>query len=342
MKPAKSFLNKNKPYPNKLLGQNFLHSIEYRQKIIEAAELSPEDTVIEVGAGDGSLTLEIAKKAKLVLAVEKDKRFASLLQKIITEQKINPPIFYTTIDPDEKYLEPPLILTAKPRSIQKDGGVKNIIVINEDILKLNLATYLCEIRPSENVIARSKATKQSPKNRFTVTRNDELKNYKLIGNIPYYLTSRLLRKFLADEKHKPREIILTVQKEVAERITAHPPHMNLLALSVQAYGKPEIVEKIPAEAFWPKPKVDSAIIKISEISEDFFTKNKIDQKKFFTLIKTAFSQKRKTLANSLTRFFGNKKIAEEKIKKAGFANKSRPEELTLKDWTQLNPPLQQK
>jgi len=257
--------------PNKLLGQNFLISQDSLKKIIETAELSLDDTIIEVGAGDGTLTLAIAEKTKLVLAVEKDKKFASLLQKIIGER-----------------------------------GIKNIIIINGDILKFSPEKFA-----------------------------EKLKTYKLIGNIPYYLTSRLLRKFLAEEKLKPKEIILTVQKEVAKRIVARPPHMNLLALSVQAYGKPEIIEKIPASAFWPKPKVDSAIIKISGISDDFFVKNKIEQKKIFSIIKTAFSQKRKTLANSLSKFYGDKKTSEEKIKKSGLAPSARPEELSLEGWMKL-------
>ncbi|KKS39072.1 MAG: Ribosomal RNA small subunit methyltransferase A [Parcubacteria group bacterium GW2011_GWA2_42_14] len=266
-----AILKKRRFSPNKLLGQNFLISRKFRQKIIEAANLSPEDSVLEVGAGDGTLTFEIAKFASSVIAIEKDAKLASLLQEIAIERKI-----------------------------------KNIIIINGDILKF------------------------APK-KFA----EKLKNYKLIGNIPYYLTSRLLRKFLEEEKLKPKEIILTVQKEVAERITAIPPHMNILALSVQIYGKPEIMEKIPADAFWPKPKVDSAIIKISEISDDFFAKNKIEQKNFFSLIKTAFSKKRKTLANSLSKYFGDKKTAEEKIKKAGLHKTARPEELNLENWVKL-------
>jgi 16S rRNA (adenine1518-N6/adenine1519-N6)-dimethyltransferase len=110
--------------------------------------------------------------------------------------------------------------------------------------------------------------------------------FKVVANIPYYITSRFLRNFLQTER-QPSLMVLMVQKEVAQRIMAQPPHMNKLALSVQAYGKPKIIEKVPKKYFSPQPKVDSAIIKIGGISKDFFIKNKINEKKFFNLIRKA-------------------------------------------------------
>src|SRR3989344_5530162 len=108
--------------------------------------------------------------------------------------------------------------------------------------------------------------------------------YKIIANIPYYITSHFLRNTLA-QKNKPSLIVLMVQLEVAKRISAKVPDMNLLALSVQAYGKVEFIRKVSAGNFSPTPKVDSAIIKISEISDKFFRKNKISEKKFFKILR---------------------------------------------------------
>lgn len=159
--------------------------------------------------------------------------------------------------------------------------------------------------------------------------------YAVIANIPYYLTGRLIR-LLLETKHRPSYIILMVQKEVAERITAGPPEMNMLALSVQAFGKPRIMEHVSKKEFSPPPQVDSAIIKISGISEKFFVKNKISEKEFFAIIRATFSQKRKRLANTLAKFYGDKKIAEEKIKKTGLSKNARPQELTLKKWLKLS------
>lgn len=167
------------------------------------------------------------------------------------------------------------------------------------------------------------------------------KKYKIVANLPYYITSRFLRVFLENDQKatiptlsdrlklvnfakqsRPISMVLMVQKEVAQRITARPPDMNMLALSVQAYGKPKIIQKVPRSFFHPRPDVDSAIIKISEISDEFFTKNKISAEKFFDIARKAFSQKRKMLSNSIG------------IPPAG-GSKKRPQELSLDDWVRI-------
>lgn len=264
-------LKKHNIRPNKLMGQNFLISEHTLKKIVEAAKIQKDDIVLEVGPGLGFMTLELAQRAKKVIAVEKDKKFCAFLKNLIKEQ-----------------------------------GIKNINIIDGDIL---------EVQPPREV--------------------EPLTKYKIVANLPYFLTSRFLRKFLAEEKNRPEEMTLLVQKELAERITAQPPQMNMLALSVQAYGHPKIIEKIPAGDFWPKPKVDSAIIKISDVSDIFFTQNSVNEKLFFSLAKTAFSQKRKTLANSLSKFFGSKQKAESQIKKAGLNPHQRPQELSLEEWKKI-------
>lgn len=143
------------------------------------------------------------------------------------------------------------------------------------------------------------------------------KKYKIVANIPYYITSHFLRLFL-ERDHKPESMTLLVQYEVAKRICAAPPNMNMLALSVQAYGMPRIIQKVPRSHFKPAPDVDSAIITITDINNDFFEKNKILPDTFFALAKKAFSQKRKKLRNTI-----------------GIDSDQRPQELSLGDWLKL-------
>lgn len=157
--------------------------------------------------------------------------------------------------------------------------------------------------------------------------------YKVVANIPYYLTSRLLR-LLLEKEPRPELIVLTVQKEVAQRITAKPPKMNKLALATQVFGRPEIIKTVPASCFWPRPAVDSAIIKISNISGQFFVQNRVDETDFFAILRLAFSQKRKTLVNNLKTRFSKEEI-EKLLEKRGLSIKTRPSELGLKDWVEI-------
>lgn len=148
-------------------------------------------------------------------------------------------------------------------------------------------------------------------------------SFKIVANLPYYITSRFLRLFLEEVQNKPESMTLMVQKEVAERICAVPPQMNLLALSVQAFGAPKILFKVSHGSFSPPPEVDSAVIAIEHISNAFFKKHHILPQEFFKLPKKTFSQKRKMLRSSLS------KIPEVPLPE--FATK-RPQELTLEDW----------
>jgi 16S rRNA (adenine1518-N6/adenine1519-N6)-dimethyltransferase len=167
---------------------------------------------------------------------------------------------------------------------------------------------------------------------FKNIKHKTLKNdYKAIGNIPYYLTSHLIQ-LLLESKNQPKSIILMIQKEVAQRIIKQPPKMNLLAASVQFYAKPEIICYVPKTAFSPKPKIDSAVIKITPIK----TKGDIN-KKFFKVIKAGFKQPRKLLINNLSI---NLKIQKENIKKAyqslNIPLKSRAQNLSINKWTSLS------
>ena len=155
------------------------------------------------------------------------------------------------------------------------------------------------------------------------------KKYKIVANIPYYLTSFLIRKTL-ELKKPPEEIVLLIQKEVAQRICAKPGEMNLLALAVNYYAKPEIKGFVSKNCFWPRPKVDSAIIRITPFKRE---KNDL----FFALARAGFSHPRKQLANNLSFGFKIKKErVEEILQKNGINSKARAQELSIDDWLRLS------
>lgn len=158
-------------------------------------------------------------------------------------------------------------------------------------------------------------------------------DYLVVANIPYYITSAVIRHLLESGGH-PRCLVLTMQEQVAERICAKPGKMSLLALSVQVYGTPEIMAYIPAEAFFPAPKVDSAVLRVEILPEPLIPSVHLD--KFFTLIKAGFSQKRKTLRNSLSGGLGIAATEAEKIlSAAGIDSMRRAETLSIEEWKKL-------
>lgn len=159
-------------------------------------------------------------------------------------------------------------------------------------------------------------------------------NYIAAANIPYNITSAIIRHLLESEP-RPRRIVLTVQKEVAERICAMPPDMSLLALSVQVYGKPGSVARIPAGAFFPAPKVDSAVVKIEIYPDPFIPRPLLAI--FFKLIKAGFSQKRKTLRNALSSGLRiSPAEAEALLANAEIDPRRRAETLSLEEWKSLS------
>jgi len=163
-----------------------------------------------------------------------------------------------------------------------------------------------------------------------ITEND----YIVAANIPYYITSAVIRHLLESDP-KPRRIVLTVQKEVAERICAKPGDMSLLALSVQVYGRPSIAARIPAEAFFPAPKVDSAVLRIDIYPSPQIKLELLDT--FFKLIKAGFSQKRKTLRNSLSAGLHiSTTDAADMLTNANIDPQRRAETLDLTEWSTLS------
>jgi len=184
----------------------------------------------------------------------------------------------------------------------------NLTLINKDILRF---------KPEENKLLSQK--------------------YKIIANLPYNITSYFLRRFLTLD-NSPSEMTLLLQKEVAERICAKKGEMSLLAVSVQVYGNPKIIEIVKRENFYPQPEVDSAILKIGNIKNKKQIKQflEIKEDKFWRIVKIGFSAKRKQLQNNLA---AGLKISSDEaknvLKKANFNPKIRAQELSIKDWIKL-------
>ena len=157
--------------------------------------------------------------------------------------------------------------------------------------------------------------------------------YLVVANIPYYITSAVIRHLL-EAPVKPARIVLTVQLEVAQRICARAGDMNLLALSVQVYGKPQVVMRIPAGSFYPPPKVDSAVVRIDLYPDPYIPMENLEI--FFALCKAGFGQKRKTLRNSLSHGLKiSTQEVEEQLAKLGLDPQRRAETLSLYEWKQL-------
>lgn len=182
--------------------------------------------------------------------------------------------------------------------------------------------------------------KFSARSNFSLVLDDILKfdfstiqsPYKVVANIPYYLTSNLIRTLL-ELPNKPQSMVLLVQKEVAERIVAKPGRMSVLAFSVQYYAKPEFIMEVKKELFEPIPKVDSAVVKIECYPKPVF---EADTKKLFRLVKAGFGEKRKTLRNSLSGGLNiTKPDCVELLAKASISPQARAQELSLSDWQNL-------
>ncbi len=157
--------------------------------------------------------------------------------------------------------------------------------------------------------------------------------YKIVANIPYNITGAILKKFLTEDK-QPELMVLLVQKEVADRIIARDGKESLLSVSVKVYGTPTYIMKVPARYFSPAPKVDSAVIKISNISREFFNKNKIDQSLFWELVRAGFAHKRKIVAGNLKTW--RPELDWQKVLiDSGVEKNARAEDLTIANWVSV-------
>jgi 16S rRNA (adenine1518-N6/adenine1519-N6)-dimethyltransferase len=247
----------------KSLGQHWLNDEKALNEVVAAANLDPQDVVLEIGPGQGSLTKILVKKTSAVIAVELDKHLAAQL----------------------------------PQRVQAG----NLEVINENVLEFDLTTM-----PS---------------------------GYKVVANIPYYLTNNLLR-VLSESSNPPAKMALLVQKEVAGRLAAQPGQMSLLSVAVQLHYEPELKEVVPARLFIPKPKVDSQIVSLTLRPQLLFPN--LDEKLFFQIVKAGFAGRRKKLRSSLAAGLRiGKAQADALLKKAGINGDRRAQELSLDDWHKL-------
>lgn len=169
-------------------------------------------------------------------------------------------------------------------------------------------------------------------------------SYKLVANIPYYITGAIIEKFLSTP-YQPERMVLLMQKEVAERIIARDKKESILSIAVKAYGVPTIVGRVPPGAFVPPPTVDSAILLVKGISRDFFidpvTKKILcDETLFFKVLKSVFGKKRKQIGGSLADFLGNKDKALQALEMTSIDPRTRPEDVALHTWRALTQVLE--
>lgn len=157
-------------------------------------------------------------------------------------------------------------------------------------------------------------------------------SYKLVANIPYYITGAIIEQFLSTP-FQPEHMVLLIQKEVAERIVARDKKESIYSIAVKAYGTPKIIAKVPPGAFVPPPSVDSAILSIEHINRDFFTD--VDETLFFKILKGVFGKKRKQIGGSLAEIVGDKEKALAALQRSSIDPKTRPEDMSLPVWKTL-------
>jgi len=248
----KPLLKKYRLWAKKRLGQHFLVDRSVLDTMVETAQISKEDTILEIGAGTGVLTRELLPRAKKTIAIEIDKDILPLLKET------------THFFRDRMDLRHEHILNIVP-----------------------------------------------PKT-----------PYKVVANIPYQLTSPILRKFLVETEDRPETLTLLVQKEMAEKI-CHTAKKSLLSLFVETFGEAKIVRNVPASAFHPPPKVQSAVLHISVFPKPRFQGN---IQSLFSVAKMGFSQKRKKLKNTLPK---------DLLERSGVDIDKRAEALSWEEWEQL-------
>ncbi len=235
------------------------------------------------------------------------------LQAIVAAADLKPTDTVVEVGPGLGVLTGELVQKAKQVwAIEKDRklvdllktefhGQKNLKLVNEDILRFHIARNITS-------------------------------QYKVVANIPYYLTSKLMQIFL-EQEHPPKLMVLMIQKEVGERVVAKAGELSILGISIQIYADVEIVASVPRDSFWPVPEVDSVVIKI-------VPKNKypeiVDKKLFFRIIKIAFAGKRKQILNSLSHGLHlNKAVVDEILVKSGIDPHTRPQDLSISSWIEL-------
>lgn len=272
-KKTKEIIQEHQFRFSKSLGQNFLIDKNILENIVEAAEVTKEDYVIEVGPGIGSLTQHIADEAGKVIAIEIDRNLIPILQKTLADYD-------------------------------------NIEVIHEDVLKVDLHKIIEEKFGGRKV--------------------------KVIANLPYYVTTPIIMKFL-EEKIPMTSMTVMIQQEVAQRMEAVPSTKDYGALSVavQYYCDPKIMLKVPPSVFIPQPKVDSTVIRLDVLEKPKVHVEK--EKLFFGIVRDAFGKRRKTLLNALsTGSLGlSKELVKEAFEATGIDGGRRGETLSIQEFADL-------
>jgi 16S rRNA (adenine1518-N6/adenine1519-N6)-dimethyltransferase len=244
--------------PRKRLSQAFLESNDVADAIVAAAELEPDDEVLEVGPGLGVLTSRLARAARRVVAIEVDPELAKAL------------------------------------------GGERVEVVVADILRVDPSQYF-------------------------------ERDYLVVANLPYHITSPVLRHLLSGT---PKRLVVMVQAEVAERIAAKPGDLSALAVSVQVLANVEVVLDVPRSAFFPAPKVDSAVLRLEPLQVSIVPHEEMEA--FVRIVHAGFAQPRKTLRNSLAQGLGiSSAEAATLLSRSGIDPVARAQAISLEDWLQL-------
>lgn len=293
-----TLLKKYNLRPRKELGQNFLTDPVHLGKIVDIAGLTPTDIVLEIGPGPGVLTRLLVEQAGRIIAVELDPQMVNLLK--------------------NEYTHFPNLTVIEADILQTD--LSNLIEATEAGEKLSIINSQRSIVNEQSSVPNPQLPTPTPR-------------YKVVANLPYYITSAVIRHLL-EANPRPERVVVTVQKEVAQRMVAKPGQMSLLAVSVQFYGHPIVAHHIPAGAFYPAPKVDSAVVRIDTFAQPPIAVTDTDY--FFRVVKAGFGQKRKQLKNSLAAGLA-KPMPEivEALSRANIDPTRRAETLSLEEWGRL-------
>ena len=277
---------------DKNLGQNFLVEESVVSRIAKAAELTPEDTVLEIGPGIGTLTQALAMTGASVVSVELDKRLIPVLQETV-------------------------------------GAYKNVRIVQGDILKVNIPEIIAEVKADRKT---ADAAGEVAEAESEIKQSD---TFKVCANLPYYITTPIIM-YLLEQKLPLERLVVMVQKEVAERMTAGPGGREYGAISVamQYYTEPKIAFIVKAGSFLPAPKVDSAVLVCKRRSTP--PVEVPDEKTFFKVVAAAFSVRRKMLNNSLKNMGGlNGEQVKAWLDRAGIDGRRRAETLSLEEFAML-------
>ena len=290
----------------KKYGQNFLIDDNILSGIVSAAEVTKDDIVLEIGPGLGALTGQLCRAAGQVIAVEVDKMLIPILGETMQDYD-------------------------------------NFTLVNEDILKVDIEELIADVvrnkmtqtdaeKPEENIdLDSAKDTDKSV---------SEIPKIKVVANLPYYITTPIIMELL-EKKSCIKSITVMVQKEVAERMQEEPGSKSYgaLSLAVQYYSKPEYVMTVTRNCFLPRPDVDSAVIRLDIYEPDKRPVKAADPSKLFAIIRAAFNQRRKTLANSIANAqalsYTREQVADA-LREMNLSETVRGEALTLEEFARLS------